>query len=89
MARRLRARDRRRVRAGHGQDIRYTVLSYPDRTFTAKLNYVAAGLDPATRRLMVRATIDNPDRLLKPQMYANVSIVTATGGLAGGYRARR
>jgi membrane fusion protein, heavy metal efflux system len=60
-----------------GQDVQFTVLAYPDRTFTAKLNYVAAGLDPATRRLMVRATIDNPDRLLKPEMYANVSIITA------------
>jgi cobalt-zinc-cadmium efflux system membrane fusion protein len=60
-----------------GQDVGFTVLAYPDRTFTARLSYVAAGLDPATRRLMVRATIDNPDRLLKPEMYANVSIVTA------------
>jgi cobalt-zinc-cadmium efflux system membrane fusion protein len=60
-----------------GQDVQFTVLAYPDRVFTARLNYVAAGLDPATRRLMVRATIDNPDRLLKPEMYANVAIVTA------------
>jgi cobalt-zinc-cadmium efflux system membrane fusion protein len=60
-----------------GQDVGFTVLAYPDRTFTAKINYVSAGLDPATRRLMVRATIDNADRLLKPEMYANVSIVTA------------
>jgi cobalt-zinc-cadmium efflux system membrane fusion protein len=60
-----------------GQEVQFTVLAYPDRTFTAKINYVAAGLDPATRRLLVRATIDNPDRLLKPEMYANVSIVTA------------
>jgi cobalt-zinc-cadmium efflux system membrane fusion protein len=67
-----------------GQDVGFTVLAYPDRTFTARLNYVAAGLDPATRRLMVRAAIDNPDRLLKPEMYANVSIVTANdvAGLA-------
>jgi cobalt-zinc-cadmium efflux system membrane fusion protein len=60
-----------------GQDVTFTVLAYPDRTFEAKLSYVAAGLDPATRRLMVRATIDNQDRLLKPEMYANVSIITA------------
>ena len=63
-----------------GQDVQFTVLAYPDRVFTARLNYVAAGLDPATRRLMVRAAIDNPDRLLKPEMYANVSIVTANNG---------
>jgi cobalt-zinc-cadmium efflux system membrane fusion protein len=65
-----------------GQDVQFTVLAYPDRTFTARLSYVAAGLDPATRRLMVRATIDNRDKLLKPEMYANVSIVTASN-LAG------
>src|SRR5689334_3510509 len=60
-----------------GQDVQFTVLAYPDRTFTARINYVAAGLDPATRRLMVRTTVDNPDRLLKPEMYANVSIITS------------
>jgi len=60
-----------------GQEVAFTVLAYPDRTFTARISYVSAGLDPATRRLMVRATIDNPDKLLKPEMYANVSIVTA------------
>jgi cobalt-zinc-cadmium efflux system membrane fusion protein len=59
-----------------GEDIQFTVLAYPDRTFTSRINYVAAGLDPASRRLLVRATIDNPDKLLKPEMYANVSIVT-------------
>jgi cobalt-zinc-cadmium efflux system membrane fusion protein len=60
-----------------GQDVQFTVLAYPDRTFTARINYVAAALDPTSRRLLVRATIDNPDTLLKPEMYANVSIVTA------------
>src|SRR5262249_56753396 len=57
-----------------GQDVAFTVLAYPDRTFTARINYVATALDPASRRLLVRATIDNPDTLLKPEMYANVSI---------------
>ena len=60
-----------------GEDVQFTVLSYPDRIFTAKLNYVATALDPSSRRLMVRATIDNPDTLLKPEMYANVSIFTS------------
>jgi cobalt-zinc-cadmium efflux system membrane fusion protein len=59
-----------------GEDIQFTVLAYPDRAFRAKLNYVATALDPSSRRLMVRATIDNPDAQLKPEMYANVSIFT-------------
>jgi membrane fusion protein, heavy metal efflux system len=59
-----------------GEDIQFTVLAYPDRVFTAKLAYVATALDPSSRRLLVRATIDNPDTLLKPEMYANVTIFT-------------
>jgi membrane fusion protein, heavy metal efflux system len=59
-----------------GQDIQFTVLAYGDRMFTARINYVATALDPSSRRLLVRATIDNPETLLKPEMYANVSIVT-------------
>ena len=59
-----------------GEDVQFTVLAYPDRVFTAKLNYVATALDATSRRLLVRATIDNPGALLKPEMYANVSIFT-------------
>jgi cobalt-zinc-cadmium efflux system membrane fusion protein len=61
-----------------GQDLQFTVLAYPDRVFKAELNYVAASLDATSRRLLVRATIDNPDKLLKPEMYANVGIFTRT-----------
>jgi membrane fusion protein, heavy metal efflux system len=59
-----------------GQDIQFTVLAYPDRIFTASLSYVATALDPSSRRLLVRATIENADMLLKPEMYANVGIFT-------------
>ena len=57
-----------------GQDIAYGVLAYPGQTFKARIDYVAASLDPVTRRLMVRATIDNRDGRLKPEMFANVTI---------------
>ena len=59
-----------------GEDIQFTVLAYPDRVFSAKIAYVATALDPSSRRLLVRATIDNPGTLLKPEMYANVTIFT-------------
>ena len=59
-----------------GEDVSFTVLAYPDRVFSTKLNYVAASLDPASRRLMVRATVDNPGELLKPEMFATVTIYT-------------
>jgi membrane fusion protein, heavy metal efflux system len=59
-----------------GQEIEFTVLALPGRTFKARLDYVAAAIDPSTRRLLVRATIDNKNSLLKPEMFANVTIYT-------------
>jgi membrane fusion protein, heavy metal efflux system len=57
-----------------GQEISFNVLALPGRTLTTRINYVATAIDPATRRLLVRATIDNKDRMLKPEMFANVTI---------------
>jgi cobalt-zinc-cadmium efflux system membrane fusion protein len=57
-----------------GQEISFNVMALPGRPLTARINYVSAAIDPATRRLLVRATIDNKDRLLKPEMFANVTI---------------
>lgn len=60
-----------------GQEIAFSVLAFPGRVMTARINYVSAAIDPSTRRLMVRATIDNPGGLLKPEMFANVTIYSA------------
>jgi cobalt-zinc-cadmium efflux system membrane fusion protein len=59
-----------------GQPVKFTVLSYPDQVFTAKVSYVAASLDPATRRLLVRATVQNKEGLLKLEMFASVTLLT-------------
>lgn len=60
-----------------GQEIGFNVLAFPSRTFTGRINYVSAAIDPTTRRLMARATIDNRDGSLKPEMFANVTIYSA------------
>jgi cobalt-zinc-cadmium efflux system membrane fusion protein len=57
-----------------GQELTFNVLALPGRVLTGKINYVATALDPATRRLMVRATLDNAAGLLKPEMFATVTI---------------
>jgi cobalt-zinc-cadmium efflux system membrane fusion protein len=62
-----------------GQALRFTVYAYPDEVFSASISYVAPALDPATRRLLVRGTIDNAAGLLKPEMYASVRILTSEG----------
>jgi cobalt-zinc-cadmium efflux system membrane fusion protein len=60
-----------------GQEIVFNVLALPGHPLTANINYVSAAIDPATRRLMVRATVDNKDGQLKPEMFANVTIFSA------------
>jgi membrane fusion protein, heavy metal efflux system len=60
-----------------GQEIAVNVLALPGRPLTARINYVSAAIDPATRRLLVRATIDNANGALKPEMFANVTIYSA------------
>ena len=67
-----------------GQEIAFTVLALPGRPLFARINYVATAIDPATRRLLVRATIDNKDGLLKPEMFANVTIYSPSDHAAVG-----
>lgn len=67
-----------------GQEIAFTVLALPGRPLFARISYVAAAIDPATRRLLVRATIDNKEGLLKPEMFANVTIYSPSDHAAVG-----
>jgi membrane fusion protein, heavy metal efflux system len=57
-----------------GQELTFNLLALPGRTLTGRINYVAAAIDPATRRLTVRATADNASGKLKPEMFATVTI---------------
>ncbi|MDA8230462.1 MAG: efflux RND transporter periplasmic adaptor subunit [Magnetospirillum sp.] len=59
-----------------GEPVEVTVLAFPGRVFKARLTYVAPALDPATRRLPVRAEVENPDGALKPEMFASFRIIT-------------
>jgi cobalt-zinc-cadmium efflux system membrane fusion protein len=57
-----------------GQEIMFSLLALPGSEFKARIDYVAAAIDPSTRRLLVRATISNKDGAFKPEMFANVTI---------------
>lgn len=57
-----------------GQDVEVTVGALPDRYFAARIVRMNAGLDAATRRLTVQAEVQDPDHLLKPEMYATFRI---------------
>lgn len=62
-----------------GQTAYITVTPYPDRYFTGKITYISDTVDPATRIVKVRAELENPESLLKPEMFATVKILTGKG----------
>jgi cobalt-zinc-cadmium efflux system membrane fusion protein len=61
------------VRIGDPVEVR--VLAIPGKVFKSKISYVAPSIDPTTHRLAFRAELDNRDGALKPQMFANFTIL--------------
>ncbi|PWT94852.1 MAG: hypothetical protein C5B55_02135 [Blastocatellia bacterium] len=67
-------KDLERVR--NGQPVKLTVPAFPGTTFSGRVIYVSTVVDPDTRSVKVRTEVPNPDGRLKPDMFANVEIVT-------------
>ncbi len=67
-------KDLPRVRPG--QEVKLTVTAFPQSTFSGKVILINSVLDPETRTVKVRTEVANPDGRLKPDMFANVQIVT-------------
>ena len=62
-----------------GQEIEVRVAALPGRVFRARIAAVGASSDAATRRVMVRSEIPNPDRALKSEMFASFKILIGNG----------
>lgn len=58
-----------------GQPVSVEVDAYPGEAFKGKITVIAEALDPVTRRIQVRAEIDNNLHRLKPEMFARVTPV--------------
>jgi len=67
-------KDLQRVRLG--QQVKLTVPAFPGSTFSGKVILVNSVVDPDTRTVKVRTEVPNPDGRLKPDMFANVEIIT-------------
>jgi cobalt-zinc-cadmium efflux system membrane fusion protein len=65
-----------------GQPVEVTVNALPDRRFQAVITAVGASIDPTTRRLSVRAEVQDPEGLLKPEMFARFRIVLGAAAQA-------
>ena len=59
-----------------GDKARVQVSGIPGRTFTGKVSYIYPYLEAKTRTVKVRMEFNNADLALKPDMFANVDILT-------------
>ncbi|HSZ85433.1 MAG TPA: efflux RND transporter periplasmic adaptor subunit [Puia sp.] len=57
-----------------GDNVTVTTLSYPDKIFKGKVDKIMNVLDPTNKVMKVRVALDNSGYLLKPQMFASVTV---------------
>jgi cobalt-zinc-cadmium efflux system membrane fusion protein len=67
-----------------GQRVEVSVLAYRQKTFNAHLTYVGSLVDETSRRVTVRAEVENADGALKPGMFASFRIITSDDSSAPG-----
>ena len=60
-----------------GQHVVFTTQAMPDRRYDAVVTYVGGSLDETTRTAIVRATLENPGRLLRAQTFGEVRLYAA------------
>jgi len=66
-------KDSAQLKVGH--IVRIAVDAYPGRTFEGKITTIEPQIATDTRNIRVQATIANPDRILKPGMFATTTVV--------------
>jgi multidrug efflux pump subunit AcrA (membrane-fusion protein) len=63
-----------RPHVNEGDLVTVTVKAYPARTFQGVVDWVSDVIDPVLRTSKVRCVIENPEHLLKPEMYEALTI---------------
>lgn len=62
-----------------GQEARVTFPYLNNRTFPAQVTFIYPHIEPQTRRAEIRLELDNPEHLLRPNMWANVELELRAG----------
>lgn len=61
-----------------GDKVTVKTVAYPDKTFQGSIKKIGTMLDPESRVIRVRTELDNSAGLLKPEMFATVTITSQT-----------
>jgi membrane fusion protein, heavy metal efflux system len=62
-----------------GAPVKVVVPAYPDESFEGKIDHVGDVVEPTSRTVKVRCVVPNPDRRLKPEMFARIELTDAGG----------
>jgi membrane fusion protein (multidrug efflux system) len=61
-----------------GQSVNLTLDAFKDKSFAGTVNAISPKVETDTRNVMVEARVPNPDRVLTPGMFVNVSVDVGT-----------
>jgi cobalt-zinc-cadmium efflux system membrane fusion protein len=70
----LDAREQDAPRLKAGQPIVLRSRAFPDQVFSGRIEIISDFLDPSTRTIKVRGTVDNSRRLLRGEMFVSVEL---------------
>jgi membrane fusion protein (multidrug efflux system) len=70
--------ERHAVSLRPGQTVAFTVAAAPGRTFNANVDFIDPVVQTANRTIMVKARAPNPNRVLRPGMFIEARLATAT-----------
>jgi membrane fusion protein (multidrug efflux system) len=70
--------ERHAIRLRQGQTVEFTVAAEPGRTFRGKVDFIDPVVQRDNRMIVVKALARNPDRVLKPGMFIEARLATAT-----------
>jgi membrane fusion protein (multidrug efflux system) len=74
--------ERYAVRLRRGQDVEFSVAAEPGRTFHAEVDFVDPVVQNENRMIVVKGRAPNRDRVLRPGMFIEARLATATRGNA-------
>jgi membrane fusion protein, heavy metal efflux system len=61
---------------GVGQEVKVSVMAFPNRTFEGRISTIASAVDPNTHRVLVRSDVEDPKHELRSGMFATFVIRT-------------
>lgn len=63
-----------------GQRVEFQVESHPGERFEGRVSFIDPVIDPMTRTATIRIAVENPNRTLKPGMFASATIMVTLDG---------